>query len=239
MLGKIDTGGEGDDRGWAGWMASSTQWTWVWVNSRSWWWTGKPGVLQSMGLQRVGHDWVIDLKQKTSHSMPRLPTCRNNDVIYNIDELINISCISAVPNCFGIRDQFCGRQFFCNRGGGGWEDGMVSGWFKCIYHALYFYYYYIVIYNEIIIQLTTVQNQWKLWACFLSPRWSHLGVMGDRDTWRALLLSWLLHNVFLVTVMLQPEACTSSSMTATPPVFTTGLYSGSFHSFVSTFVSNN
>ena len=45
----LGAGGEGDDRGWAGWMASPTQWTWVWVNSRSWWWTGKPGMLQSVG----------------------------------------------------------------------------------------------------------------------------------------------------------------------------------------------
>ena len=50
--------GEGDDRGWDGWMASSPQWTWVWVNSGSWWWTGRPGMLQFMGLQRVRHDWV-------------------------------------------------------------------------------------------------------------------------------------------------------------------------------------
>ena len=53
--------GEGDDRGWDGWMASLTRWTWVSVNSGSWWWTGRPGVLQIMGLQRVGHDWVTDL----------------------------------------------------------------------------------------------------------------------------------------------------------------------------------
>ena len=52
---------EGDDRGWDGWMASPTQWTWVWVNSESWWWTGRPGVLQSMGLQRVRHDWATEL----------------------------------------------------------------------------------------------------------------------------------------------------------------------------------
>ena len=51
--------GEGDDRGWDGWMASPTRWTWVWVNSKSWWWTGKPGVLWFMGSQRVGHDWAI------------------------------------------------------------------------------------------------------------------------------------------------------------------------------------
>ena len=50
-------GGEEDDRGWDGWMASLTQWTWVWASSGSWWWTGKPDLLQSMGSQRVRHDW--------------------------------------------------------------------------------------------------------------------------------------------------------------------------------------
>ena len=55
MLGKIEAGGEGNDKGWDGWIASPTQWTWVWVNSRSWWWTGRPVVLQSMEWQRVGH----------------------------------------------------------------------------------------------------------------------------------------------------------------------------------------
>ena len=53
--------GEEDDRGWDSWMASLTWWTWVWVSSRSWWWTGRPGVLQSMGLQRVRHDWATEL----------------------------------------------------------------------------------------------------------------------------------------------------------------------------------
>ena len=57
---RFKAGGE-DDRGWYGWMVSPTQWTWVWVSSRSWWWTRKPGVLQSMGLQRVGHDWATEL----------------------------------------------------------------------------------------------------------------------------------------------------------------------------------
>ena len=52
---------EGDDRGWDGWMASLTWWTWVWVSSGSWWWTGKPGVLQSMGSQRVGYDRATEL----------------------------------------------------------------------------------------------------------------------------------------------------------------------------------
>ena len=58
---RLKVGGEGDDRGWDGWMASPTQWTWVWVNSGSWWWTGRPGVLQSMGSQRVGHNWATEL----------------------------------------------------------------------------------------------------------------------------------------------------------------------------------
>ena len=52
---------EGDDRGWDGWMASLTRWTWVWVNSGSWWWTGRPGMLRFMGSQRIGHDWANDL----------------------------------------------------------------------------------------------------------------------------------------------------------------------------------
>ena len=58
---RLRAGGEWDNRGWDGWMASPTQQTWAWVNSGSWWWTGKPGVLQSMWLQRVGHDWVTEL----------------------------------------------------------------------------------------------------------------------------------------------------------------------------------
>ena len=61
MLGGIRGGGEGDDREWDGWMASLTGWTWVWVNSGSWWWIGKPGVLRFTGLQRVGHDWATEL----------------------------------------------------------------------------------------------------------------------------------------------------------------------------------
>ena len=55
-------GGEGDNRGWDCWMASLTQWTGVWVDSRSWWWTGRPGVLRFIGSQRVGHDWATELK---------------------------------------------------------------------------------------------------------------------------------------------------------------------------------
>ena len=61
MLGGIGEGGEGDDRGWDGWMASRIQWIWVWVNSGIWWWTGRPGVLRFMGSQRIRHDWKTEL----------------------------------------------------------------------------------------------------------------------------------------------------------------------------------
>ena len=61
---RLKAGGEGDRRRWDGWVASSIQWTWVWVISRSWWWTGRPGVLQSMGLQGVRHNWATELNWK-------------------------------------------------------------------------------------------------------------------------------------------------------------------------------
>ena len=57
----VEAGGEGDDRGWDGWMSSATRWSWVWVDSGSWWWTGRPGVLWFMGLQRFEHDWATEL----------------------------------------------------------------------------------------------------------------------------------------------------------------------------------
>ena len=58
---RLRAGGEGDNRGGDGWMVSPTWWTWVWINSGSWWWTGKPGVLRFMGSQRVRHDWATEL----------------------------------------------------------------------------------------------------------------------------------------------------------------------------------
>ena len=66
ILGKTEGGRKGDDRGWDGWMVLPTRWIWVWVSSGSWWWTGKPGVLQSMGSQRVGHDWATELTERFS-----------------------------------------------------------------------------------------------------------------------------------------------------------------------------
>ena len=70
---RLKAGGKGDDNGWDGWMISLTQWTWVCVNSGSWWWTGKPGVLQSMGSQRVGHDWVTELNLPKNTILKKKP----------------------------------------------------------------------------------------------------------------------------------------------------------------------
>ena len=77
---RLRVGGEGDDRGWDGWMASLTQWTWVWVNSGSWWWTGRPGVLWFMGSQRVRHDWATEL---------------NCTVLFNVSLILVLNIISS------------------------------------------------------------------------------------------------------------------------------------------------
>ena len=63
---RLKAGGERDDRGWDGWMASPTQWTWAWVDSGNQWWTGRPGVLQSMGSQTVRHNWATELNWGTT-----------------------------------------------------------------------------------------------------------------------------------------------------------------------------
>ena len=80
----LEAGGEGDNRGWDGWMASPTWWTWVWVDSESWWWTGRPGVLQSMGSQWIRHNWVTELnwtELKRNESGSFVDTWMNQSVI--------------------------------------------------------------------------------------------------------------------------------------------------------------
>ena len=92
MLGKMKAGGEGDNRGWDGWMASPTQWTRVWANSRRWWRTGKPGMLHSMGSQRVRHNWAAEQQQSGHWDLTDVenllqPTIKN---IYSYQEDMNI-----------------------------------------------------------------------------------------------------------------------------------------------------
>ena len=115
MLGGIGGRRRRDDRGWDGWMASLTRWTWVWINSGSWWWTGRPGVLWFMGSQRFGHDWATDLVSSDLMSVsisqsipPSLPTwcslicslhlclyfCFANKIIYTIFFYIPHICVN-------------------------------------------------------------------------------------------------------------------------------------------------
>ena len=67
----LGAGGEGDDRRWDGWMASLTRWMWVWVDSGSWWWTGRPGMLRFMGSLRVGQDWATELNWRKNTESTR------------------------------------------------------------------------------------------------------------------------------------------------------------------------
>ena len=85
----LGAGGEGDDRGWDVWMASLTRWMWVWVNSGSWWWTGRAVVLWFMGSQRVGHDWATEL------------SWTDDKLIANI--ILNGEKLKAVPLKLGTR----------------------------------------------------------------------------------------------------------------------------------------
>ena len=88
MLGGIGAGEEEDGRGWVGCMASLTQWTWVWVNFGSWWWTGRPGVLRFMGCQGAGHDWATELNWMEL----REPTCQ---VERRSRASVTVECLSS------------------------------------------------------------------------------------------------------------------------------------------------
>ena len=94
---RLKAGREGDDRGCDGWMASPTQWRWVWVNSGSWWWTGRPGGLWFMVLQRVRHDWVTELNWTEEAAPHLLKFCHE---------------IAAIPS--HLRDPFLALLLFLN-----------------------------------------------------------------------------------------------------------------------------
>ena len=88
MLGKIEGSRRRDDRGWDGWMASPTRWTWVWVSSRSWWWTGKPGVLWFMGSQRV------DTTERLNWLIPTLKSWENDPGFYLLNIILTTRAIT-------------------------------------------------------------------------------------------------------------------------------------------------
>ena len=88
----LGAGGEGDDKGWDGWMASLTRWTWVWVNSGSWWWTGRPGMLRCMGSQRVRHDWATELNWTESKIINTKTPKKNLFQIWKHQQVIKRLC---------------------------------------------------------------------------------------------------------------------------------------------------
>ena len=93
----LGAGGEGDDRGWDGWMASPTQWTWVWVNSGRLWWTGRPGVLWFMGSQRVGHDWATELNWSYFPVLLASPSMHGSSLTFSsfVVSLVYVNSISS------------------------------------------------------------------------------------------------------------------------------------------------
>ena len=88
---RLKAEGEGDDRGWDGWMALPPQWTWVWVDSRSWWWRGRPAVLRSVGLQRIGHNCAAELnwsEYSTAQGRYRHPGRINRCSVYKAVQVL-------------------------------------------------------------------------------------------------------------------------------------------------------
>ena len=90
---RLKAGREGDNRGWGGWMASPTWWTWVSASSGSWWWTGKPSMLQSMGLQRVRHDWAAWTELKVF--LPFLSAEQLTNSAYGLQGLFFVTVLSC------------------------------------------------------------------------------------------------------------------------------------------------
>ena len=84
---RLKAGGDRDHRGWDGWMASPTQWIWGWAHSGGWWWTGRSGMLQSMGSQRVRHNWATELNWGLKKPWSSLPTATNSQLFCIWDRL--------------------------------------------------------------------------------------------------------------------------------------------------------
>ena len=95
---RLGEGGKGEYRGWDGWMASPTWWTWVWVNSGRWWWTGSPGMLRFMGLQRVGHNWATELNGGELNGMNWRGVLRNISSWNTHSSLCFCSIFSVMSN---------------------------------------------------------------------------------------------------------------------------------------------
>ena len=111
--------GGGDDREWDGWMASPTQWTWVWVSSGSWWWAGRPGMLQSLGLQTVAHDWVLNWTELRCWlwAIPRVPSTFQGIAKQWVTRLLlGIFCLSLPGSHSALTAGFSGVTSQCRTG---------------------------------------------------------------------------------------------------------------------------
>ena len=95
---------EEDDRGWDGWMASQTRWMWVWVNSRSWWWTGRPGVLWFMGSKIVGHDWATELNWTETRLGKQISTEKKRSTTWKLSIMFYSEDLSLGDSLSALRD---------------------------------------------------------------------------------------------------------------------------------------
>ena len=117
---RLRAGGEGDDRGWDDWMASLIQWTWVWGDSGSWWWTGRPGVLRFMGSQRVRHNWATELNWNKWWWILRVeyyPLTKKLHCSHSFIWQIFIECLQC--------GQHCSRHWWLN-----WEQINISAFLE-------------------------------------------------------------------------------------------------------------
>ena len=108
---RLRAGGEGDDRGWDSWMASPTRWTWVWASFGSWWWTGRPGVFQSMGSQRAGHNWATEVNWTETSSSDPIKEVSKLRLPGQCGLLLSFVWMQA-KNHFHIFSNDCGENFF-------------------------------------------------------------------------------------------------------------------------------
>ena len=141
----LRAGGEGDDRGWDGWMASPTWCTWVWVNSGSWWWTGRLGVLWFVELQRVGHDWATELNwTELNHVVIVFLNFWGTFILFSIGTASIYIPISSAQGYLlsSLVINYWWGFFFCEISSCTWDYYLMLKWDKN-QHWFYFYFLFL------------------------------------------------------------------------------------------------